>query len=385
MKIKRYQARDMRSALRQVRIELGPDAVILSTQTIDGGVEICAADDTEHAAASPAARAEALRAIHTPVPTQLPVVHEPAFAAAPAAAVEQGAMSAELRTLRELLERQLSTLTWNDFTRRDPSRARALTELTDLGLPRDDAWQLLQSVPAEALEAVGSHAHRDALAAALRTVDLEPLLTGAVALLGPPGAGKSTLLAKLAVRAVVEHGASRVAIITMDTQRLAAGDQARAIGRLLGIDTVTVATAAELQQQESRWSARRLVLIDTAGVQPRDAAALLALKTQLVGVTNLSALLVLPASAQQELLQCCLERFAPFTPAAAVLTRVDEALSLGGALAALLRHGMPLAALCDGARVPEDLQPARSAELVSRAVQLLADGNLNAGVAHAAA
>jgi len=46
---------------------------------------------------------------------------------------------------------------------------------------------------------------------------------------------------------------------------------------------------------------------------------------------------------------------------------------------------MPLAALCDGARVPEDLQPARSAELVSRAVQLLADGNLNAGVAHAAA
>jgi flagellar biosynthesis protein FlhF len=294
-------------------------------------------------------------------------------------------MNAELRSLRELLERQLATLAWNDFTRRDPVRARALTDLTNLGMPRDDAWALLQNIPADALEVAGSQAHHDALAAALRTVDMEPLLQGAVALVGPPGAGKSTLLAKLAVRAVVEYGAAQVAIVTLDTQRLGAGDQARAIGRLLGIDTVAVDNDQELQQQRARWSGRRLVLIDTAGVSPRDAAALQSLQQQFINMPELRTLLVLPASAQPELLQCCLERFAALRPVAAVLTRIDEALSLGGALAALLRHTLPLAALCDGPRVPEDLQPARGAALVERALAMHSDMYSNGGAQHAAA
>lgn len=294
-------------------------------------------------------------------------------------------MSAELRSLRELLERQLAALTWNDFTRRDPLRAHALDQLVALGLPRDDAWQLLQTVPAESIEAIGSKAPFDALANALQTEDLQQLLNGPVALIGPPGAGKSTLLARLAVRAVVEFGAASLAIITLDTQRLGSADQTRAIGRLLGIETAVVSNAAELQQQYVRWSARRLVLIDTAGVQPRDAQAVQRLQEQLQSLPDLRTLLLLPASAQPELLQCCLERFDQLTPVAAVLTRIDEALSLGGALAALLRHRIPLAALCDGPRVPEDLQPARSAELVARAVALSADNRITHGAAHAAA
>lgn len=380
MKIKRYLARDMRSALRQIRLELGADAVILSTQSVDEGVEICVADDTDHGTQ---ATALSLPLIETrraePASGVLPTK-----AATPVAA-DAGAMSAELRSLRALLEGQLSALAWNDFTRRDPVRARALDDLMEMGMPRADAWELLQSVPAAALEVAGSRAHHEALAKALRTVELEPLLTGAVALIGPSGAGKSTLLAKLAVRAVVEHGAAQVAIVTLDTQRLGAGDQARAIGRLLGIDTVAVGTADELQQQQARLGARRLVLIDTASVQPRDAEALRFLQQLFTALENPTALLVLPASAQPELLQCCLQKFAVFHPAAIVLTHVDEALSLGGALAALLRHQVPLAALSDGPHVPEDLQPARGAELVARALALQADISRNQGATHAAA
>ena len=374
MKIKRYQARDMRSALRQIRLELGADAVILSTQSIDGGVEICAADDSDQAGRSPAVQPSRARQAERAVLPEIdavPVQTRAPAAAAPAAAVEQGAMRAELRSLRELLERQFTALAWNDFTRRDPAR--------------DDAWRLLQTIPDAALEGAGTQAHHEALAMALPIADLAPLLQGTVALIGPPGAGKSTLLAKLAVRAVVEHGAAQLAIVTLDTQRLGAGDQARAIGRLLGIETLAVGSHAELQQQRARWSGRRLVLIDTAGALPRDGAALQALHEQLSGLTELRTLLVLPASAQPELLQCCLERFAAFRPAAAVLTRIDEALNLGGAMAALLRHTLPLAATCDGPRVPEDLQPARGAELVARALALQSDRNVGDGVQHAAA
>jgi flagellar biosynthesis protein FlhF len=53
-----------------------------------------------------------------------------------------------------------------------------------------------------------------------------------------------------------------------------------------------------------------------------------------------------------------------------VLTKLDEATSLGGALSALLRSGLPLAYLSDGQRVPEDLSPARAHRLIARAVEL---------------
>lgn len=388
MKIKRYQAVDMRTALRQIRQEQGPDAVILSTQAIDGGVEVCAADDADYQQASAAAQPATFAAS-----MQVAARAQPGATTNGATAlnngagntVDNGAMSAELRSLRALLEHQLATLSWNDFTRRDPVRARALNELMDLGLARDDAWPLVQSLPADALAATGSHAHYEALAQALRTIDLELLAQGAVVMVGPPGAGKSTLLAKLAVRAVVEHGSAQLAIVTLDTQRLGASEQTRSIGRLLGVETHAVEDATTLAALAARWSHKRLVLIDTAGTAPRDAQAIAALSQLLAGIGAHRTLLVLPASAQGEVLDGCLERFAPLVPQAVVLTRVDEALSLGGALAALLRHRLPLAAIANGPRVPEDLRPARSADLVAAAVGLKAETNVRRDIDHAAA
>ena len=415
MKIKQYKARDMRQALQQIRAEQGPDAVILSTQQVDGGVEVCAADDYEQARAMTSRLAMGKRGLSAastdqllrdaikaqvvagqdagsePQPQSSPQPAPRAAAAmplpppAPLASESPQRMGAELRSLRELLERQLAALTWNDFTRRDPARAHALDELIAVGVPRDDAWKLLQSVPAAALADVGSRTHLDALALALSVGELEPLLESPLVLVGPTGAGKSTLLAKLAVRAVVETAAPQVGIITLDTQRLGAGDQSRGIGRLLGVDTVAIGSAAELCRQLSAWSAKRRILIDTAGFQPRDTEALEQLAVLLNSDERLRSLVVLPASAQLELLDCCLTRLGTLRPSGVVLTRVDEALSLGGALTALLRHALPLLAVSDGPRVPEDLQPARRAELVARAVSLIENRIQEGGADHAAA
>jgi len=423
MKIKQYRARDMRQALQQIRAEQGPDAVILSTQEVDGGVEVCAADDYEQARAMTSRLAMGKRGLSAastdqllreaikaqvgasqdaateprpqpqpqpqtqsqPQPTHRVAAVTPAPPPAPMASESPQRMGAELRSLRELLERQLAALTWNDFTRRDPARAHALDELIALGVPRDDAWKLLQSVPAAALADVGSRTHLDALALALSVGELEPLLESPLVLVGPTGAGKSTLLAKLAVRAVVETAASQVGIITLDTQRLGAGDQSRGIGRLLGVDTVAIGSPAELCQQLSAWSAKRRILIDTAGFQPRDTEALEQLALLLNSDARLRSLVVLPASAQLELLDCCLTRLGTLRPSGVVLTRIDEALSLGGALTALLRHALPLLAVSDGPRVPEDLQPARRAELVARAASLIENRGQDGGAEHAAA
>lgn len=45
MKIKRFLAKDMRSALAQVKETLGSDAVIMSNKKVTGGIEIVAAVD----------------------------------------------------------------------------------------------------------------------------------------------------------------------------------------------------------------------------------------------------------------------------------------------------------------------------------------------------
>src|SRR6202021_743405 len=49
MKIKRYMAESMRAALAQVRVEQGPDAVILSSRRVAEGIEVIAAVDYDEA------------------------------------------------------------------------------------------------------------------------------------------------------------------------------------------------------------------------------------------------------------------------------------------------------------------------------------------------
>jgi flagellar biosynthesis protein FlhF len=82
---------------------------------------------------------------------------------------------------------------------------------------------------------------------------------------------------------------------------------------------------------------------------------------------ELNRVLVIPASAQSAVIEDYIDTYATLQPTAVVLTRIDEALSLGAALGGVLSRGWPLAGISDGPGIPEHLQPARSAELVARA------------------
>ena len=55
---------------------------------------------------------------------------------------------------------------------------------------------------------------------------------------------------------------------------------------------------------------------------------------------------------------------------ACIATRLDEAASLGGLLSAVISAALPLVYVTDGTRLPDDLRPARSDELVALAVAL---------------
>jgi flagellar biosynthesis protein FlhF len=418
MKIQRYIAKDMRSALAQVREALGADAVILSSGRIGDDVEVIAAMDFEavQQAASQATQAPAsarraeprslldvressnpmdLRdnddvrtderfapvrarpAQQPPKPprasSQLSEEIAPAFAAepAPTGPEAQSALANEMKDMRRMLEAQLATLNWNDFQRRSPVQAAMLKELAQLGLTQELSNSLVRKIPKEH---GFSAARRFALATIARTIQVtgDRWLEkgGVVAFAGPAGAGKTTLLAKLAARWVLRHGPRRVAMVSADSVRIGAHEQFHTLGRLLGVTTHNVFDTSELPELLYELRNYQFVMIDTAGTSPRDPELARQLKLLSQFSASIETSLVLPASTQAGAIDEVVQRFALTKPSSCCITRIDEAVSLGGMLSALIRHKLAAAYVSDGQRVPEDLAPARAHALVSKAVEI---------------
>lgn len=421
----------MRQALRLVRDAQGPDAVILSSRRVNGGVEVVAAvdydtdggvdtygrEDDGRIAAQAAAPVrpsthQAERAALTSgfaFEERAPQSKRPQADTTDYAALAQRLAGArmelpesssdvneELRTLRRMLETQLATLAWNDLSRRAPVQTELLKQLTVLGLAHDLAAELVAQLPAR-LEL--SEANRLALAMISRKIEVseERWLEGGgfVAMVGPTGVGKTTLIAKLAARWVLRHGTRDIALISTDSMRIGAQEQIHTLGRLLGVPAYAIDGPGELAQLLDHLDDKRLVLIDTAGYGQRDQRLVEELAILAASNTRLETCLVLSAASQAGAIEEAVERFALAQPKTCVLTKLDEATSLGGSLSMLIRSRLPLAYVSDGQRVPEDISPARAHQLVARAVELSRKAGANAdedllqrrfgGVAHALA
>ena len=411
MRIQRYIAKDMRSALAQVREALGPDAVILSSGRVGSEVEVVAAIDMEVARAAEqaqparshlatrgeetvAARYESRPDVARPgesrqaelltrrsssqisadiVPPAVAAVAAvtPVVADAAPRAAGQEALANEMKDMRRMLESQLATLAWNDMSRRSPVQAAMHKELAQLGITQDLANSLVRKIPTE----LGfSAARRFALATVARTIqttgDRWLERGGVVAFAGPAGAGKTTLLAKLAARWVLRHGPRRIALVSADAVRIGAHEQMHMLGRLLGVTAHNVYDVSDLPELLYELRSCQFVMIDTAGASPRDPELARRLRLLNQMQASIQTALVLPASTQAGAIDEVVQRFALAQPSACAITKVDEAVSLGGVLSALIRHKLPAAYISDGQRVPEDLQPARSHALVSRAVEI---------------
>ena len=365
MKIVRHTAPDMRQALRAIREQLGEDAVILSSRRGTNGVEVTAAVDFDAARLDSAAK-----------PTELRVAPEPAFAPAlpPAAAAADAsaeAMGIELKTLRRMLETQLAQLAWNERSRRHPVHVELLRELSEIGVAQDLADHLVGQLPPGVDLAQGRRFTVAGLSQYLQVTGDRWLDSGGcVAFIGATGVGKTTMLAKLAVRWILRHGPKDLALVASDTVRIGAQDQMHALGQLLGVPVHVPERFEALPQLLAGLNRQRLVLIDTPGASVRDAQFDARLAVLGACAPRLEPALVLAASTQAGALEETIARCAVVKPASCLLTKMDEAASLGGALSALIHARLPVSYVSDGQRVPEDLRPARALELVTQAVRL---------------
>ncbi len=402
MKIKRYIAPSMREALKQVRTEQGPDAVILSSRRIEEGMEVIAAVDYDQdlfveasrarapgQTAVPAAPVEiaapppATTAVAPASPARPPTpVPPPAVAAAPRATrlptalgepVGITLMRRELKDLRLLMEGELAQLSWHDQRVRDPLRARVLEDLASMDLAPDVALALATAAPRKTGLEDPSHIPLALLLRHLPVVErLGTVIGGVIAVVGPTGAGKTTTIAKLAARFCLKHGAEGLALVSTDGYRVGALEQLKTYARMLGAEFHAAEGGRDLGRTLERLRGRRLVLIDTAGMAPHDARLTEQLARLALQAVRARVLLALPAHAELHALEDIVNGFAQVAPAACVLTKVDEAASLGAALSVILRKRLRIAYVSDGQRVPEDLHSAhqRRIWLVRRALKV---------------
>jgi flagellar biosynthesis protein FlhF len=382
-------APNTRLALRGIRERLGENAVILSSRRVPEGVEVTAGADVSEpaiaeavpaapllapavsAAAAPAAIAEPVTLGAPPLAAVAPVPPITGPLPPRSAPVSGDAVGQELKSLRCMLETQLAQLAWSDLTRRLPVHAELLRELTEIGLARDLAERIAEQLPEGADLA---HARRFAFTALAQylpvTGERWAEAGGCLAFVGATGVGKTTSLAKIAVRWALRQGARDLALVAADSTRIGAQDEVRALGQLLGAAVYVPERFQDLPALLTQLSNFRLVLIDTPGASLKDPKFSARLAVLSSCASQLESVLVLSANTQAAALDEVLRRFEPAHPACALLTKLDEAASLGGSISALIRAQLPLCYVSDGQRVPEDLRPARTLDLVSRAVAL---------------
>lgn len=394
MKVRRYFAASMRSALEMVRQEQGPDVLILSNRKVDDGVELVTAegeiDDelVQKFAEQAKARVADRTAARGSAVVEEVLDDDFAQAASPPGAdaeqIESGSgaslwsddatvlrMERELSGLRGLLEQQLCGLAWSEFGGKHPTRARLLRVLSRAGIAPTLGRELIATLPENVEFERGWKMTQRALESRLKVLD-DPILKngGRVALCGPTGVGKTLLACKLAAQFALRHGADSVALVSTDDQRLGAQQQIKVFGGLLGITVHTTRSLDELTVCLERLEDKQLVLIDTAGA-PVDDIRLREMVTRLAAAEQpVASYLVLSACTDYLSLNKILATTADLAFSACILTKLDEAAVLGPAVSAVVEADLPIAYLSAGQQVPDDLEAPLCRQLVDRTIAL---------------
>ena len=317
---------------------------------------------------------------------------EPTLAPAPVLTVvaqddaEIRQLRQEVAGMRQVIEREMNRFT-DERLRGCPVRATALDLMDEYGFDAGLARDVAMQIPLETEAHRGRGLMLGLISRKLPIAPVDPLEEGGViALVGPTGAGKTTTIAKLASRFAEKHAPRDVALVTTDTTRIGAREQLYGYGRQLGIAVHEANSGTDLDQLLERLKDYKLVLIDTAGLGPRD-RALAAQLQWLRAARQVRTLLVLPANTSFGDMDEVVRRFGAANLQGLVLSKLDETGRFGNALSVAVDHALPITWVTDGQDVPEDLHRASAANLVLRLEDLrrAADMPCNPELNHAVA
>jgi flagellar biosynthesis protein FlhF len=281
---------------------------------------------------------------------------------------DQQDMMSELRSMKGMIEERFGALAFMEKLQRQPAQARLTQKLIDCGFSPALIRKLAEGMGPEVTDEMAWAA--SVLERNLLSADREPALEdqgGVYALVGATGVGKTTTTAKLAAAFATRYGAAHLGLITLDAYRVGAHEQLRAYGRILGVPVHTAHDRASLEDLLELLAGKKMVLIDTAGMAQRDTRTRELL--DMLSHRSIHKLLVVNSAAQGETIEDVLIAYQASTCRGVVLSKMDEAVKLGPALDALIRHKLTVLGVANGQRVPEDWHRLSSHALIHRALR----------------
>jgi flagellar biosynthesis protein FlhF len=392
MEVKTYRAKSLQEALQLVRRDLGPEAAVLHTREVSGGllgliggrqVEVMASVDVDVPSrfAAPARMPDDSSQRNTE--NQAGWRNDSQETSSPAHCIDYRAK------FREDLKDQLDDLhsMVEELCHRSENSTRhelaepftsLLAELVDADVPGEDARELIERlrtrVEPEDLDDLPLLKTRLA-----RLLEDEIPCSGPirvwsgsrrlVALVGPTGVGKTTTIAKLAAHFHLREK-RRVGLITVDTYRIAAVDQLRTYADIIDLPMEVVATPREMRTALAKLSELELVLLDTAGRSPSDDLKIQELRALLAEAHADEVHLVLSSVASPSSIRNAAEQFAAVGVTGLMLTKLDEATGIGSLLPMLRAGKTPLSYVTTGQNVPDDIAPANARQLARRMLNI---------------
>jgi flagellar biosynthesis protein FlhF len=382
MKVKTYRAATLREALDKVKRDLGADAFILGQREIRPSnllglvqktrVEVTAAVDPSNLA-TPAEPTKKRTEVRTAVADPVDRVSDRVqiSESAPLAFSSNELVLDEIRKLNAVVQsmsaERKSNVVWLKPKRFTTSAAKELYAiLASAGIDE----KLATSLAAEANGSMESAAA--SLAARIRICnDLLPKAapdhTQVVALLGPTGVGKTTTIAKIAADAAFNK-MLKVGLVTLDNFRIAAIEQLKTYGEIMGISVHAAADIQDLSSTVQSLSDRDLVLIDTAGRSHREICHEWELANYLNNAANMKKALVLSATTQATDLAEIVDHYEIFNPNCLIFTKLDETSTHGTIINELVRSNKPLGYVTVGQGVPLDIVKPEARQLVDLSI-----------------
>lgn len=431
MQVKRYIAADMRRALQKVREELGAEAIILSNRTTSEGVEVIASPHSKeellekwghHHAIKEMTKEEMTKSkdltveedkiernpepilkktqkknsvlldkkshseARNPVEkkstlTQSVIQSEKIsnqYRSFALANDEIENLKNEIDLLKDLLKTQTSQMSWGNFNYSQPMASYLFKQMSILGFSLEIAFDWLEQVKTYQDIQQAWHATIDHLTQRIPVLNMPFAQDGhrIVALVGPAGSGKTTTLAKLAAQHILVKGKESIGLITTDTYRISAQEQLQTIGRIMEIPVRVADCQSTLDKILKEFSEKTLILVDTAGLTRHDSGwqeQYQLIKSQ---ENMFKTLLVLPSSHQELVLKRALADFGNIKLDGCILSKLDEASSLGEIISIGIKNNLPIAYVTDGLSVPDDIHVADAFAIMHHAIHLAKAKNI---------
>lgn len=358
MKVKKYIASSMPEVMKEIRKELGNDAVILQSKEIKPKglfgrfkrkkFEVIAAKDSEPV------RENKQKKI-----TQINKNSTPQSVEGNNRKYSDQAILEEIKGLKKILELESEKsgnnypinyqLAFQNLLEQDVEKTLA-EELIDETLLSIHPNENKASLP-EIKQQLQASIQRKLEKVSFQGITKDEKI---VQFVGPTGVGKTTTIAKVAARLILQDK-KRVAFITTDTYRMAAVEQLKTYARILNVPLEVAYSVEDYKQAIHELADYDVILVDTAGRNFRESTYVHQLK-ELSGATHqITNYLVLSLTAKPMDLQMLFEQFAEIRLTRVIFTKVDETSSYGSLLSLPLKNNIGIAYLTNGQDVPDDL------------------------------